>query len=613
MAVDFNKDFISQITADGKSRGDALRGSSLVDIISNRTDISDKVKAARTQVLSELGASGITLGDITEETPAGKQLFNSIIEKGSTNSVNGFIGDFKSILAEVGVTAQGTTNPFRTMLKSSVGEAGYLKAGFSTDVSRLIPLQFPQEVYTESKRIAAGLMADPKTRPAGGRMLMMMMGGYRPSDFKALKIENIDFNTGLVKGLELKTDAKPGKKSSNVKIGYLPTAQRDIIKSIIGDKTSGLVFEKPSSLDKTIGDALKNSAIPDIEYLQESTGEYVKQPFSAYDWRRVMETSLSAKGYNDDDLVRKALTWRPPAGNVQKYQAVIDQSGAIEEANAKAFEPYVLLTEGNRTTGPDGKFTLTHGQFLSDVGVTQLSPYTQRYTVSADGVSKLPVHFQDVVQQKSQGVSFSDKTIASAAITVDPLASDTFVELSKTQMETQLLEAEAAKRTAQANMPPKPSKSTTAREPDMISSAEDLSPDTQKALGSGFDLDAFLGKTKDVVDSVVDKIPPKVIKAIPFLAAPAGYEIAKETASDMGLPGFLPEIIGAAGAAAEVVSPIAPTDIKDASIGFSGVIEKGEQERQALLNRARQSKTTNIDRGPEAAPATQPDQGFLSR
>jgi hypothetical protein len=112
---------------------------------------------------------------------------------------------------------------------------------------------------------------------------------------------------------------------------------------------------------------------------------------------------------------------------------------------------------------------------------------------------------------------------------------------------------------------------------------------------------------------VVDKIPPKVIKAIPFVGAPAGYEIAKETASDMGLPGFLPEIIGAAGAAAEVVSPIAPTDIKDASIGFSGVIEKGEQERQALLNRARQSKTTNIDRGPEAAPATQPDQGFLSR
>ena len=273
MAVDFSKDFISQITAEGKSRGDALRDSNLVDIINNRTDISDKVKATRTQVLNELGASGITLGDITEETPSGKQLFNSIIEKGSTNSINGFIGDFKSILAEVGVTAQGTTNPFRTMLKSSVGEAAYLNAGFSTDVSRLIPLQFPQEVYTESKRVAASLMADPKTRPAGGRMLLMMMGGYRPSDFKALKIENIDFNTGLVKGLELKTDAKPGKKSTNVKIGYLPTAQRDIIKSIIGDKTSGLVFEKPSSLDKTIGDALKTSAIPQIEYLQDRLDE----------------------------------------------------------------------------------------------------------------------------------------------------------------------------------------------------------------------------------------------------------------------------------------------------------------------------------------------------
>ena len=605
MAVDFNKDFISQITADGKSRGDALRGSSLVDIISNRTDISDKVKAARTQVLSELGASGITLGDITEETPAGKQLFNSIIEKGSTNSVNGFIGDFKSILAEVGVTAQGTTNPFRTMLKNSVGEAGYLKAGFSTDVSRLIPFQFPQEVYTESKRIAAGLMADPNTRPAGGRMLMMMMGGYRPSDFKALKIENIDFNTGLVKGLELKTDAKPGKKSSNVKIGYLPTAQRDIIKSIIGDKTSGLVFEKPSSLDKTIGDALKSSAIPDIEYLQESTGKYVKQPFSAYDWRRIVETSLSAKGYSDDDLVRKALTWRPPAGNVQKYQAVIDQSGAIEEANARAFEPYVLLTEGNRTTGPDGKFTLTHGQFLSDVGVTQLSPYTQRYTVSADGVSKLPVHFQEVVQQKSQGVSFSDKTIASATITVDPLASDTFVELSKTQMETQLLEAEAAKRTAQANMPPKPSK--------LASADADVVPESNPEARANLERKGFDAKSMaDGINKYLGKVPGPVKKALGPLGLGLTAATAASTVTEVEAATDSPTLAAIAGASE--FGPIGYSDVRDIAAGRSEPDTFGTtpasriaaEEQAGFIDLGR-------DRGPEAAPATEQDQGFLTR
>ena len=596
MAVDFSKDFISQITAEGKSRGDALRDSNLVDIINNRTDISDKVKAARTQVLNELGASGITLGDITEETPAGKQLFNSIIEKGSTNSINGFIGDFKSILAETGVTAQGTTNPFRTMLKKAVGEAAYLNAGFSTDVSRLIPLQFPQEVYTESKRVAAGLMADPETRPAGGRMLLMMMGGYRPSDFKALKIENIDFNTGLVKGLELKTDAKPGKKSTNVKIGYLPTAQRDIIKSIIGDKTSGLVFEKPSSLDKTIGDALKNSAIPEIEYLQESTGEYVKQPFTAYDFRRVMETSLSAKGYNDDDLVRKALTWRPPAGNVQKYQAVIDQSGAIEEANAKAFEPYVLLTEGNRTKSPDGKFTLTHGQFLSDVGVTQLSPYTQRYTVSAEGVSKLPVHFQDIVQQKSQGVSFSDKSIASVSIDVDPSASDTYVKLSKTQMETQLLEAEAAKIKAQQAV-------SAADKPLVQDGKIDVNANTaalEDDLSSrGLNLNALLEAGAELGK-----------KGAKVLLGAAGLETARQlitepvaTATEIGKEMLLERGLGL-GPGAAVGMIMQPTELA------SG--ELTDEERGFPMEAVRDTGFVDIDRGPEAAPTNQ-DQGFLSR
>ena len=589
MAVDFNKDFISQITAEGKSRGDALRDSNLVDIINNRTDISDKVKAARTQVLNELGASGITLGDITEETPAGKQLFNSIIEKGSTNSINGFIGDFKSILAETGVTAQGTTNPFRTMLKKAVGEAAYLNAGFSTDVSRLIPLQFPQEVYTESKRVAAGLMADPKTRPAGGRMLLMMMGGYRPSDFKALKIENIDFDTGLVKGLELKTDAKPGKKSTNVKIGYLPTAQRDIIKSIIGDKTSGLVFEKPSSLDKTIGDALKNSAIPEIEYLQESTGEYVKQPFTAYDFRRVMETSLSAKGYNDDDLVRKALTWRPPAGNVQKYQAVIDQSGAIEEANAKAFEPYVLLTEGNRTKSPDGKFTLTHGQFLSDVGVTQLSPYTQRYTVSAEGVSKLPVHFQDIVQQKSQGVSFSDKSIASVSIDVDPSASDTYVKLSKTQMETQLLEAEAAKIKAQQE----------------VSEAVAAAPAVKE--GPSPELEDSLRRNNLNLSDIVANFGKKTAKAVGLgMVVETARQFIDEpvaTAAELGKEVLLERGLGL-GPGAAVGMIMQSTELA------SG--ELTDEERGFPMEAVRDTGFVDIDRSPEAAPTNQ-DQGFLSR
>lgn len=66
------------------------------------------------------------------------------------------------------------------MMREAVGEEAYKAAGFSTEVDRLIPVNYPREVYSESKRIAAGLMEDPKTRPAGGRMLLMMMGATDP-------------------------------------------------------------------------------------------------------------------------------------------------------------------------------------------------------------------------------------------------------------------------------------------------------------------------------------------------------------------------------------------------------------------------------------------------
>ncbi len=491
-APKFKEDFINQITEGGDTRPEALRKVTIVDVINNRADISDSVKARKLKVAESIGASTVTLGDIADNTPAANTMYESVVKQGFSNPVDSFIGDFKGILAEVGVLGAKTENPLRTRIKSAVGEAAYTNAGFTSDISRLIPLQFPVEVYTESKRIAAALMSNPATKEAGGMMLMSMLGGYRKADFSNLRIENINFETGLVKDLELKTDAPTGgkasKKTRSVPIGYLPSAQRDIIKSVIGDKTSGLVFSNSTKAATVISDALKNSAIPQIEYLQESTGEYIKQDFTFYDYRRIMETSLSSKGYDDDNIVRKALTWRPPSGNVQKYQAVIDASGAIEEANAKAFEPYVLLTEGNKTLDANNNPVLTHGQFLSDVGVTQVSPFTQRYTVTADGVSKLPVHLQQVVEQKSQGISFSDKVITPTSIAIDPQASGTFMELSKEQMETQLIQAKQKRieeqelldqRQTQVSEKKKPTDDVTS-----TATAEEAFPDVAKKVGT---------------------------------------------------------------------------------------------------------------------------------
>ena len=626
-AVSFNKEFTSRITESGESRGDALRGSTLVDIIQNRQDISNTVKTARIKVIRDLGFEDIKLGDITDKTPVREQFLRAIVENGSNSQISAFVGDFKKVLAEVGVTAQGTTNPFRTMMREAVGEEAYKAAGFTTDTARLIPVNYPREVYSESKRVAAGLMEDPKTRPAGGRMLLMMMGGYRPSDFKALRIENINFETGLVKGLELKTD--DGKK--NVKIGYLPEPQRDIIRSIIGDKTNGLVFSNPAGLDKTINTALANSNIPEIEYLQESTGNYVKQKFTNYDFRRVNETNLSSKGYNDNDIVRKVLTWRPPSGNVQKYQAVIDQSGAIEEANARAFEPYVLLSQGNTTTS-DGTTTKTHGQFLTEVGVTQLSPFTQRYVVTSDAVSKLPVYLQDTVAQESVGVTFSDKPISNVKINVDPAASTTYKELSAKKLEVDLLKAETEKRNLEANMPPKqPSVS--------VDPGGEASPSLVQALeDNGFSMDDI----DDIFDNLMDKGKTTLKTAGAALgtafAGTALYEAIRDPggagaamARDMAIEGAALAArtgAGVAGALPSIVDPSLGVELQpstlddtldDPSIEYSFTPARPDGPMPLFDERGMVTGSPPQDSGmipepsrvPEAAPAQ--DQGFLSR
>jgi integrase len=461
--IQFNEDFIPRITAGGVSRGEALSSTSLVDVQANRTDIPSGAVEKRVKFLNDLGFGDITLGEIKEGGPKRDEFIKAIVAYGKDTRSGELVGDFTKILGEVGVTAARGANPFRAMMKEAVGEADYLKAGFSTAVDRKIPLAYPPEVYTEVKSTVAGLLTsdDPLRKEAGVRMLLMMQGGYRPSDFKGLKIENINFETGIVKGLALKTDSKDniegaGKKS--VPIAYMPSSQRDVILHHIGDRKNGMVFtNSASSLDKLINEELAKASIPLIEYYSEGTDSYVKEKFSAYDFRRLMETHLSAQGYNETSTVRRALTWRPQEGNVQKYQAILNEAGRIEQANAASFQTWVLMSEGNAVLVPAAKNkpktrVRTHGQFLTEVGIDKISPYTARYAVTGEAVNNLPPFMQERAQQLSEGVVFSNDNIAPISIETDDAAAQTYQKTSKTKAETALLQAEIDKRDTAARL-----------------------------------------------------------------------------------------------------------------------------------------------------------------
>lgn len=456
MAVEFSENYISSITAEGGSRGEALKSQSLISVYMARKDLSTNKKAKIVEAINSLGGQDLTLGDLVTEDANRVIFLDNIIAEGQTSDVKAMIGDFKNLFAEIGVTAQGTTNPFRGILEKHVGQAKYEQAGFGTATSRLRPISIPPEVYQETKDIAASLMSDrdPEVKSAGGRMLLMMLGGYRPSDFKALNIENIDFETGVVTGLELKTD----KGTKGIGVAYMPRPQLDIIRSIVGNRTSGLVFENPEKLDKIIREELKTSNLPKIRYLQESTRQVVEQPFTAYDFRRMQESTLQAAGFNSDNPIRKYLTWRPLSSKEasEGYMALQNQSAAIEAANALSFEPYVHLTEGNIVTLNDNTVLKTHGQFLTDVGVTQLSPFTKKYVASEAGRSRLPVNVLEKLEQVDDGVTYPQESIMTKATDVSPEAAADYLETSKINRETRRTQAQINLLDKQAELAAKP-------------------------------------------------------------------------------------------------------------------------------------------------------------
>ena len=136
--------------------------------------------------------------------------------------------------------------------------------------------------------------------------------------------------------------------------------------------------------------------------------------------------------------------------------ALQNQSAAIEAANALSFEPYVHLTEGNTIKLNDNTVLKTHGQFLTDVGVTQLSPFTKKYVASEAGRSRLPVNVLEKLEQVDDGVTYPQESIMTKATDVSPEAAADYLETSKINRETRRTQAQINLLDKQAELAAKP-------------------------------------------------------------------------------------------------------------------------------------------------------------
>jgi integrase len=392
--ITFEPQFETILSGKGRIRGESLKTTPIGQIFSNTTDRKNLAK-----LLTKAGLEKYTINDIFGKNTR-KFVEELVYTKKLTNAQKkDLIGPFKPLLAEVGISAQGTTNPLRSHMTNVVGDSVMKAQGFGTDPLRLIPANYPSQAYQALKNLAA------KYNAAGRQeektfLLTLMFGGYRPSDFKNIKFENIDFETGLVQDVKLKTDT-----AGSINLAYMPEAQRDIIKSYMEStgRTKGLVFQNINSLVDNINEDLTKTNV-NINYLVQSKKELESRPMSIYDLRRIKESDYTAAGYDPNSYIRKLATWRPKKGNVEQYIAGVTVGGQIEDANAKAFSPYVLLTEGNLTQ--DG--TKNPAQFLEDVGV-KTTEYTQQYMTTKKSFKSLPPFKQKEVVKFFPNVAYPDE------------------------------------------------------------------------------------------------------------------------------------------------------------------------------------------------------------
>ena len=390
--IEFTPEFEKILTEAEEPRGVVLGRQPLRSVIQNSNANNKKKFLEILDRVPDLGKLSLNDFMADDKTKASMAILTKAMSRDeiSAGDFKTFRGPMKNLLEQIGITAQGTTNPFMAQMKKVVAPAELKKLdAVESGENRLIPTRFSKETYAAVKDVGAKLKA--KDTNVHLQYVLHLLGGYRPSDFKNLKLENINFTTGLVSNLDFKTDI-----GTEIKLAYFPRPQLDAIKSYLLNEGyqfdeergkvigKGKLFKNHEANSKVINDELKKTGIKN-DYYQEKSKGIITKDFSVYDFRRLKETHLTNKGILPDDPIRKTLTWRAASGVVEKYTAGTDIGGALEDANAKSNATFILL---GKQAGGD----LTLAQYMSELGVDSknIGGYTKRLKVLQSDLIKLP-------------------------------------------------------------------------------------------------------------------------------------------------------------------------------------------------------------------------------
>ena len=388
MALEFTPEFEQLLSQQEGVRSNKIANTPLKTLIegSKRKDIKTFIS-----VLSKGDLLSNTLREINED-PKIKEKFGRFFEqqgknKKTASAANNVLGAFQPFFEEAGYLGPKGRNPARVVLSDVIGVKSTQEL-FSTETIRKVPSPYPFDTYVKLKEVVTGLLnsENKAQRLAGVQLAMHIIGGYRPSDFKNLKIENIDFKSGVVSDLIIKDKGK-----TTTKQGYFPKIIRDILLKEINPESQGLVF--PTNNETIINDALKKANIL-TEY---TTAGKVKQGvFTLEDTRKLNETHLTSLGYDEKNPVRLAGTLRANKTTIGQYVATGAGGRDIEELFVKTSSPHVAFTG-----------TSSHAQYLTDIGVMP-SNIVKRYKVTNDVIDRFPLDRVEEFQEKYPTLNFSE-------------------------------------------------------------------------------------------------------------------------------------------------------------------------------------------------------------
>lgn len=352
MAAEFNEEFEKKLVEGNKSRTASIRNTPISELAANRLVGESKTYkesyiAKNTEYLNASGLGQYTPAQLGDN----EQLIRLLVDSEAYTS----FGKNRSLEAQKFLSGIMESSGFedswpRKALKRQLGTTK-AKEQIVGDPTRARVREFPPDVFP---RLKESLIILNKTNPeAGAQLAMHMFGGFRPEDLTTLRVENINFRTGEVLDLEIKT--KGGVQTTS---GVLAPPLRDILKNYVGERKEGLVFANTKKNSEQINTVFDTTFPSDYLEVYSKEKGWRKEAMRVKKLRNLNETVFSAFGIDPKSEIRRALTFRMPATQAEAYASMQANRKQVEKVVARNVALFAGATN-----------TTSVAQFFSDIGV----------------------------------------------------------------------------------------------------------------------------------------------------------------------------------------------------------------------------------------------------